>query len=88
MSSSNVDRNDLLKKEARCINGEDLGEIQDVDAHYVLTQKGVLNKMERFYIPQYLVEKYHGDTIWFRISEQEAKDSFMIASQLSSNNAS
>jgi sporulation protein YlmC with PRC-barrel domain len=46
MSSSNVDWNDLLKKEARCINGEDLGEVQDVDERYVLTQKGMLNKKE------------------------------------------
>jgi len=82
MSSSNVDWNDLLKKEARCTNGEDLGEVQDVDKLYVLTQKGMLNKKERFYLPRYLVEKYDGDTLWFRISGQEAKDSFMIAAQL------
>jgi hypothetical protein len=81
MSSGNIDWNDLLKKEARCINGEDLGEVQDVDQDYVLTQRGILSNKERFYIPRYLVEKYDGNTIWFRLSGQEAKDSFMIASQ-------
>ena len=82
MFTSNVDWNDLLKKEARCINGEDLGEVQDVDERHVMTQKGMLNKKERFYLPRYLVEKYDDDTLWFRISGQEAKDSFMMASQL------
>ena len=81
MSSDNIDWNDLLKKEARCINGKDLGEVQDVDQDYVLTQSGILSNKERFYLPRYLVEKYDGNTIWFKISKQEAKDSFMIASQ-------
>lgn len=79
MSFINIDWNDLLKKEARCINDEDLGEVQDVDHDYVLTQKGMLSNKEKFYLPRYLVEKYDGITIWFRLSEQEAKDKFMVA---------
>jgi hypothetical protein len=79
--------NDLLRKEARCIDGLDIGDVWDVDEHYLLTQKGMLNKQkERFYIPIYLVEKYDSNTVWFRMSGQEARDSFMIASQPSSDN--
>ena len=77
MSFINIDWNDLLKKEARCINDKDLGEVQNVDHDYVLTQKGMPSNKEKFYLPKYLVEKYDGITIWFRLSEQE--DKFKVA---------
>lgn len=88
MSSSDMAWNDLLKKEARCIDGVDIGDVQDVDEHYLLIQKGMLNnkQKERFYIPTYLVEKYDSNTVWFRMSGQEARDSFTIASLPSSDN--
>jgi hypothetical protein len=73
MSSSNMDWNDLLKKEARCIDGLDIGDVRDVDEHYLLTQKWMSNKQkERFYIPIYLVEKYDSNTVWFRMSRSMA----------------
>ena len=39
-------------------------------------QKGLISK-EKFYIPKYLVEGYDGNTLWFKVSEEEAKDSFL-----------
>lgn len=54
MSSTNIDWNDTIKKEAEGINGEDLGEVQDVSNGSVLIQRGIINK-ERFLIPQELV---------------------------------
>jgi uncharacterized protein (TIGR02271 family) len=71
-----LDWNDVIKKEARGSNDDDLGEVQEVGNTYVLTQKGLISK-NKFYLPKYLVEGYDGDVVRFRISEEEAKNSFV-----------
>ncbi len=48
--SNNIDWNDAIKKEARGVNGEDLGEVQNVENGYVLVQKGLISK-DKFYLP-------------------------------------
>lgn len=70
---------DVIKKEARGASDEsDFGEVQEVGQHYVLTQRGMVNK-EKFYIPKYLVQGYDGDTLWFNASEDQL-DSFNMES--------
>jgi uncharacterized protein (TIGR02271 family) len=76
IDNSNVDWSDVIKKEARGSGGEDLGEVQEVGPNYVLVQKGIVNK-EKFYIPKDQVKSYDGDTLRFRISEDEAKSRYM-----------
>ena len=62
---------DIIKKEARgAIDDSDFGEVQEIGQHYVLTQKGMMNK-EKFYIPKYLVQGYDGDTLWFNASKDQ-----------------
>jgi uncharacterized protein (TIGR02271 family) len=68
--SSDIEWNDVIKKEARGINDEDFGEVQDIQGNYVLVQKGMINK-EKFFIPKDQAESYDGDVIRFRISEQD-----------------
>jgi len=70
MSYDNIEWTDVIKKEARGINDEDFGEVQDIQGNYVLVQKGMINK-ERYYIPKDQAESYDGDTLRFRISEQD-----------------
>jgi len=82
-ANSNIDWNDVIKKEARGSGDEDLGEVQEVGPNYVLVQKGFLNK-EKFYIPKDQVESYDGDTLRFRISETEMKSKYMGESPPSS----
>ena len=65
-----IDWNDVIKKEARGINDEDLGEVQLVEDNYVLVQRGIINK-EKFYIPKDQAESYDGDVLKFKFSEQE-----------------
>ena len=72
------DEYELLGKEARSIDNEELGKVQ-VEGDYILTQGDKL----KFYIPTYLVEKSDRYTLWFRINEDEAKSKFMIAGQSS-----
>ena len=68
--SSNINWNDVFKKEARGIDDEDFGEVQDVQDNYVLVQKGIINK-EKFYIPKDQAESYDGDVLKFRFSKEE-----------------
>ncbi|MGI9010991.1 MAG: hypothetical protein ACR2F1_07375 [Nitrososphaeraceae archaeon] len=68
--NSDIEWNDVIKKEARGIDDEDLGEVQEVQGNYVLVQKGIINK-EKFYIPKDQAESYDGDALRFRFSEQE-----------------
>ena len=75
-STSNIDWNDVIKKEARGSGDEDLGEVQEVGSNYVLVQKGLLNK-EKFYIPKDKVESYDGHKLRFRITEAEVQSKYM-----------
>jgi stress response protein YsnF len=68
--NSNIEWNDVIKKEARGNNDEDFGEVQDIQGNYVLVQKGLINK-EKFYIPKDQTESYDGDVLRFRISQED-----------------
>jgi uncharacterized protein (TIGR02271 family) len=70
MSSTDIEWDEVIKKEARGTNDEDFGEVQDIQGNYVLVQKGLINK-EKYYIPKDQAESYDGDVLRFRISEQE-----------------
>lgn len=71
MATESIAWNDVIKKEARgAVDDSDFGEVQEIGQHYVLTQKGLVNK-EKFYIPKYLVQGYDGDTLWFNSSEDQ-----------------
>ena len=66
---SDIDWKDVLKKEARGKNDEDL-EVQEIINNYILVQRGIINK-EKFYIPQSQVESYDGSILRFRITEDD-----------------
>ena len=68
--SSNIDWNKVIKKEARGLKNEHLGEVHEVTNGYVLVQKGLIHK-EKFYIPQDQVESYDGHVLRFKISADE-----------------
>ena len=64
-----------MKKEARGINNEDVGEVQEVTEDYVLVEKGVINK-DKFYIPRDLAVGYNGTILIFNIAAEEAEQIF------------
>ena len=84
--TSNIDWNDVIKKEARGSGDEDLGEVQETGQNYVLVQRGIINK-EKFYIPKAMVESYDGDVLRFSISEDDAKSRFLRDSPPSSSSS-
>ena len=67
-NSNDIDWNDVIKKEARGINDEDLGEVKEVKSNYVLVQRGIVDK-EKFYIPKAQTESYDGNVLKFRLLE-------------------
>ena len=54
MSSTNIDWNDTIKKEAEGINGEDFGEVQDVSNGFVLVQEVLLTRKSFSYLKSWL----------------------------------
>jgi hypothetical protein len=70
MSSNIIPWNEVIKKEARGINDEDFGEVQEIQGNYVLIQRGII-KTEIFYIPKDQAESYDGNILNFRISESD-----------------
>jgi uncharacterized protein (TIGR02271 family) len=74
-NEQNINWDDVIKKEARGINDEDLGEVKEVGDTYVLVQKGLINK-EKFYVPQNEVESYDGNILRFKLSEEEIKSRY------------
>src|SRR5919109_3181573 len=77
--TSTINWDDVIKKEARGINDADLGEIQQVDQNFVITQKGTIGK-EKFYIPKSLVAYYDGHILHVNVTEEEAKKTYMEGS--------
>jgi len=61
---------DIIKKEARGMDGTDLGEVQEVGPEYILTEKGTIDR-DKFYIPKNLVDRFDGQTVWFNLKEEE-----------------
>ncbi|HEX7141807.1 MAG TPA: YsnF/AvaK domain-containing protein [Nitrososphaeraceae archaeon] len=72
--SKDIPWNEIIKKEAVGINNEDFGKVQEVGSVSILTKKGFLNT-EFFDIPKDLVERYDGEKVYFKISEEEARNS-------------
>src|ERR687898_125115 len=70
-----INWNEIIKKEARGKNDEDLGEVQEVGDMYILVQKGLLSK-EKFYIPRSEVDSYDGDVLRFKVSEEDVRTKY------------
>jgi hypothetical protein len=75
MSNDITDFNseDIVKKEARGLGDDtDFGEVQEILGEFIITQKGTVDK-ERYYFPKNLVERFDGDTVYFKLTKEEAK---------------
>src|ERR671912_3017030 len=84
MTTNDFPWNETLKKEARGIDDADFGEIQSVDPEYVITQKGIIDK-EIFSFPTNLVQEYDGNRVLFKVTEEEARNSYLQSQDLDSD---
>jgi hypothetical protein len=71
-----INWNDVINKEARSSNDEDLGEVQEVDENYIFVQRGIISK-DKFYIPIEMVESFEGNVLRFSIPEEYATAMFL-----------
>ncbi len=63
----------IIKKEARGLGDDtDFGEVQEILGEHVITKKGTVAK-DRFYFPKNLIERFDGDTVYFKITKDESK---------------
>ncbi|HJU59373.1 MAG TPA: hypothetical protein VJ583_06465 [Nitrososphaeraceae archaeon] len=65
---------DIVNKEARGFYETcDLGETKDISGKYIVSQKWTRADNDRFYIPKNLVDYFDSTTVYFKITEEEAK---------------
>jgi hypothetical protein len=67
-----IDWNDVIKKEARGMDDLDLGEVQEVTEDKVVVQKGIIDHII-LRLPKSLIKSYDGKVLQFNISEGELK---------------
>jgi uncharacterized protein (TIGR02271 family) len=79
--TNDIPWNEIIKKEARGIDDANFGEIQNVDSQYVITEKGIINK-EIFSFPKNLVQEYDGNRVIFKVTEEEARNSYMKSQKI------
>jgi hypothetical protein len=75
MSSNSTIYNpeDIIKKEARGLGDDaDFGEVLEVGVEYIVTQKGILDK-DKYHLPKNLVDRFEDGIVYFRITNEEAK---------------
>ncbi len=72
VESTALNPEEIIKKEARGLGDADLGEVQEVTGEFIVTQKGTIDK-DVFYIPKNLVDHFDGSTVFFTVTEEEAK---------------
>jgi hypothetical protein len=80
-NKKNIDWDEIVKKEARGIDDADLGEVQLTIGDTVITEKGIADK-DRFYLPKNLADKFDGHTLWFRITEDEANNTYRSVEEI------
>jgi hypothetical protein len=71
-----INWNDVIKQDTRSIDDVDLGKVKRLFEPFIVTERGTISK-EKFYIPKSLIEKYDAGVLYFGITEQEAKDTYM-----------
>ncbi len=67
-----IDWNDVIKKEARGTDDLDLGKVQEVVEDKVIVQKGIIDH-NIFQLPKSRIKSYDGEVLRFNISEGELK---------------
>ncbi len=68
--NNNIDWNNVVKKEAIGLNGEDLGEVSEVGNSFIITQKGIINK-KRYYLPKKSVTSFDGSVLRLNMTDKD-----------------
>ena len=75
LNRRNMNWESLTDKEAKGLDGFDLGQVKHVTNDYVYTEKGKISK-DKFYIPKRFADRFDGKTFWFSITKSQAEVEF------------
>jgi uncharacterized protein (TIGR02271 family) len=67
---NNIDWDNVVKKEAIGLNGEDLGEVLEVGKTHIITQKGIINR-KRYYLPKKSVASFDGSVLKLNMTNND-----------------
>ena len=70
MNESNINWNDVIKKEASGLDNADLGEVQGLEQGLIVTKRGLVEK-HTFYFPQILVDRFDGQILFLKITDKD-----------------
>src|ERR1041384_5848523 len=73
----------LFDRDAKGLDGFDLGKIKSVAEEYVYLEKGTFTK-EKFFIPKRFADRFDGKTLWFSVTKAQAEGEFKRDAPLSS----
>ncbi len=76
--SNNIDWDSMIKKEARGLNDDNLGKVQQILPNDIITTVGMVDR-ESYCIPKSFVDRFDGYKLWFKISKDEAKRQYKAA---------
>jgi hypothetical protein len=62
---ANIPWEEWIKKEARGINDDDLGEVQALEQDTIVTKAGLVDKIT-YRLPKSIVDRYDGHNVWFK----------------------
>jgi hypothetical protein len=79
-----INWNHVVAQDARSRDGANLGKVRGLFEPLVIIEKGSLKK-ENYYIPKSLIERYDGDVLYFRLTEEQVKICCMRDSAPSDN---
>jgi hypothetical protein len=80
-SFDSIDWSQVLKKEARGKDDDDLGEVQEIRQENAITKVGLIDKVT-YSIPKNLVERFDGYTLRFKITKEEAEARYKIKDEV------
>src|SRR6478736_1654759 len=74
--SRNIPWDEVIKKEARGIDGYSLGEVRQITSEFIVTHKGIVNT-KWFQIPKHLAQEFDGNQLILKVTEKDAKDLYV-----------
>jgi uncharacterized protein (TIGR02271 family) len=70
---NSIDWDNVVKKEAIGLNGEDLGEVLEVGKTHIITQKGIINR-KRYYLPKKSVASFNGSVLKLNMTNNDLEE--------------
>lgn len=65
----------VIDKEVKSADKQDLGKVESISIHYVETKEGTISK-KHYFIPKYYIQGYDGHKLWASLTKDEIKHKY------------